>query len=373
MASFKYKNVADQIRELIFDGTYAVGKRIPTEPELSEKFGVGRQTLRKAVALLEEDGFLRRVQGSGTYVCEWEKDALEKEAAEASKLQREHNRSIALVMMNNKNYIFIDVMNGISSYLTEKGYALNIYITDGCYETERKVLEQLLEDRPAGILLEPVRSGICSANHALFKRIAQTIPCILLHADSPEIFPKVCLNDNLGAKRLTEYLISMGHEKIGTIFSFDECTGQNRYAGALEAMMEHGIRQEQDLALWTPYDKMADFFEGEARAGLERMLRKVTAVVCHDDRVAYSVIKVLEENGMRVPEDVSVVGYDNSIYSTLGVQITTVEHPKERYGRMAAEALLELIAVPECFDMERYVVDPELVIRKTVGTVKQNI
>lgn len=369
MASFKYKQVADKIKQMISDGTYLVGQRIPTEPELCDSFGVGRQTIRKAVTVLEEEGYLKRVQGSGTYVCEQEEK--EELTTVSTRIVSDNNKSIALVMMNNKSYIFVDVMNGITSYLSEKGYALNIYITDGCYETERQILEKLLAEPPAGILLEPVRSGIRSVNTPLFEKIEKSIPCLLIHSDGMEMFPRVRLNDNLGAKQLTEHIISYGHQKIGTLFTFDECTGQSRYMGVLSALSEHGMKLDSENSLWTVYDKMGDFFEGNKRMELEAMLDRVTAVICHDDRVAYNVIKLLEAKGKRVPEDVSVVGYDNSLFSKIDVQITTAEHPKEAYGRMAAEALLEWIHHPDQFDMEGYFVDPKLIVRDTVGPVKE--
>ena len=68
MAYFKYEQIADNLRELILNETYTVGEKIPTEDELSLQFQVGRQTVRNAVKLLEESGYLKKVQGSGTYV-----------------------------------------------------------------------------------------------------------------------------------------------------------------------------------------------------------------------------------------------------------------------------------------------------------------
>ncbi len=97
------------------------------------------------------------------------------------------------------------------------------------------------------------------------------------------------------------------------------------------------------------------------------MRKEVTAIMCHDDRVASKLIGYLGKKQVRVPEDISVVGYDNSLYSQLGVAITTVTHPGTEYGKMAADALLQMIYSQESVDLSRYSVEPELVIRDSAG------
>ena len=291
MAYFKYEQVADKLTELILNKTYVAGEKIPTEDELSQQFQVGRQTVRKAVVLLEESGYLKKVQGSGTYVCK------RADGAEESVPQVENPGTIALVMMNS-DYIFLDIMKGASEYLLEKKYMLNSIVTDGDYEKERLVLERLLKNLPAGLIFEPVCSGFLSMNKPLFEKIAARIPCLLLHMDSTERFPVLPLRD---------------------------------------------------------------------REALDKMLRNVTAVICHDDRVAHRLIQYLDGKGIRVPEDISVTGYDDSAYSVLNLPITTVVHPKTEYGRKAAQALLDLMHRPEDIHMDKYTIEPQIVIRASTA------
>ena len=110
--------------------TYTVGEKIPTEDELSLQFQVGRQTVRNAVKLLEESGYLKKVQGSGTYV---QKRAVDTERPVP---HTDQPGNIALVMMNS-DYVFLDVMRGASDCLLQRRYMLNPFITDSDYIKER--------------------------------------------------------------------------------------------------------------------------------------------------------------------------------------------------------------------------------------------
>lgn len=360
MAYFKYEQVADKLTELILNKTYVAGEKIPTEDELSQQFQVGRQTVRKAVVLLEESGYLKKVQGSGTYVCK------RADGAEESVPQVENPGTIALVMMNS-DYIFLDIMKGASEYLLEKKYMLNSIVTDGDYEKERLVLERLLKNLPAGLIFEPVCSGFLSMNKPLFEKIAARIPCLLLHMDSTERFPVLPLRDREGMKHMTDYLFSLGHRKIGTLFSFDEITGQNRFRGFLDSLRDHGVEHDSRNSIWVEHSKKEDIFQESGSFALDKMLRNVTAVICHDDRVAHRLIQYLDGKGIRVPEDISVTGYDDSAYSVLNLPITTVVHPKTEYGRKAAQALLDLMHRPEDIHMDKYTTEPQIVIRASTA------
>lgn len=360
MAYFKYEQVADRLKEEILNHTYVAGEKVPTEDELSERFQVGRQTVRKAVALLEESGYLRKVQGSGTYVCEQNPDGGDERPGAGNP------GTIALVMMNS-DYIFLDIMRGVSDCLLGEKYMLNSIVTDGDYEKERLALERLLKNPPAGLLFEPACAGILSVNRPLFEQLAARIPCLLLHMDGEERFPALPLRDREGVRKMTDYLLSLGHQRIGTLLSFDERTGQNRFLGFLDSLRAHGLAHDPRNSIWVEHCKKEDIFQASGSLELEQMLGRVTAVVCHDDRMAYLLIRYLQSKGVRVPEDISVTGYDGSAYSVLDLPITTVEHPKTAYGQKAAQALLALMERPGGVRLEEYAIEPQLVVRASTA------
>lgn len=360
MAYFKYEQIADNLRELILNETYTVGEKIPTEDELSLQFQVGRQTVRNAVKLLEESGYLKKVQGSGTYV---QKRAVDTERPVP---HTDQPGNIALVMMNS-DYVFLDVMRGASDCLLQRRYMLNPFITDSDYIKERLVLEQLLKNPPAGLIIEPVNSGLLSVNQPLLEKIAARIPCLMLHADGIKGFPALALRDREGTKLLTDYLFSLGHRSIGALFCCDELTGQNRFRGYWDSVYEHQAEYNPRNIIWVEHCKKEKLFLESGPHALDAILDQVSAVVCHDDRAAYRLIQYLRRKGVRVPEEMSVAGYDDSSYAVLDFPITSVTHPKTKYGKQAAQALLDMIDHPGNVNLDAYTIPPQLVVRKSTA------
>lgn len=362
MANFKYMKLASWLKDQLKEGAFLVGQKIPTESELSDQFSMSRRTVRQAVLILEEEGYLRRIQGSGTYVTE-QAATLAPERAPDMQTQK----LIGIILSSAQLYIFPEIIRGASEHLASEGYLLNMMFSDNNYNNERQLLENLLAARPAGILLEPVNPAMISYNYDVYRKISDQVPLIFLHKDFSNLSPTLSLRDREGGRILTEYLLDMGHTQIGTIFAFNEQTGQSRYFGLLDAFNRRKLSHSDDLEIWTQRSKIDDLFQPAGNLSLMRMLEKATAIFCHDDRIAYTLITYLRSINIRVPEDISVVGYDDGLYATLDVQITTMTHPKMQYGINAARAILELIRSPETFDIEKYEVAPELIVRNTVA------
>ena len=361
--TYKYMKLVDWINEQINNGNLTAGQKLPTEAELTRQFQVSRHSVRQAIAHMEQKGLVHSIQGSGTYISEQVEPA-SKGPAQGEEASR--SNVIGLVMSSSTDYIFPDIIQGASDYLLSRGYLLNVTFTRGEYLREKDVLEKLRETNLAGLILEPLTYGMALTNDDLYRELAESMPMIMIHTGTSQICPALSLCDTEGTSLLVEHLIEKGHRKIGCIYAFDEPAGLSRYTGYLNTLHDNDIEYRDETALWFKRSHFDDFFAEEGNRSLDRMLQEVTAVVCHDDRVAYELCIYLRERGLRVPEDISVVGYDDSIYATLDEQITSVVHPKKRYGKRAAQAILELIANPEGFDISRYIVEPKLKIRSSV-------
>ena len=174
--------------------------------------------------------------------------------------------------------------------------------------------------------------------------------------------------DYEGASELLDYLISIGHKKIGIIPVMSEATGQNRFLAYIDAMRRHGLEYSPDNVIFASRNNLDDLFTAGFSGIIDKMLDGVTAVFCQDDRLAFKLIAYLESRGIRVPEDISVAGYDDSFFSTLTYQITTVTHPKYMYGQNAALALLDIINTGKT-DIEKYKINPKLIVRKSVAAI----
>ena len=179
--------------------------------------------------------------------------------------------------------------------------------------------------------------------------------------------PHVLLDDAGGGYLITKYLLSLGHRRIAGIFKADDTQGVERHRGYVRALQEAGVLYDPDIVLW--YHTEDRTVAPAAGAAVLARRGKMDAVVCYNDEIAVSVIRALEAEGLRVPEDISVTGYDNSLLAeNFKMGLTTVSHPHEELGRAAARLLLALIAGER---VETHVIlQPELIVRGSTAARK---
>ena len=179
--------------------------------------------------------------------------------------------------------------------------------------------------------------------------------------------PHVLLDDEKGSFLLTQHLIGLGHREIYGIFKSDDSQGQKRHNGYARALAEAGIPYDPTRVIWF-YTEDRKVHPYTSLQKIIRSGRQVDAVVCYNDQLARHVIRAIRETGKRVPEDISVTGYDNSENLNVdGSQLTTIVHPQEELGRLAADMLLHLIHGEET--ETRIVIEPELINGDTTTSV----
>ncbi|MCD8349981.1 MAG: GntR family transcriptional regulator [Planctomycetaceae bacterium] len=359
MANFKYKQLADQIREAIQTAALAPGQRLPTEEALAEQYSLSRNTVRQALKLLEEEGHLFSVQGSGTFVA-GTLPVTPKSGAPAEK-------RVAVVMNNFGSYIFPSVLMGVSDYLFEHGYSLILRIAGNHIAKEEQILHEVLESNVSGLIIEPARASWPRPNYDLYRRIEEQMPCVLTHSRLPDFrFASIGVSDVEGVALLVDTLVENGHTAIAAICKSDEQTGVNRFVGYCEGLRRNNLVLEEKRVLWFVDDEFEDLCSDANAARVFTALADCTAVVCFNDQLVSRFYPFLERHNIRVPEDISVVGFDDSIDRRDIKPLTTVVHPKEALGRAAAKALLTLIDRPDAVDEVSMLFPPQLVLRETV-------
>ena len=174
------------------------------------------------------------------------------------------------------------------------------------------------------------------------------------------------MDDCKGGYMITKYLIETGHKDIIGVFKSDDMQGQNRHKGYVLALQEANILYDPDKVIWFyTEDRKVHPYESIYQMAINKY--KMDAVVCYNDQIAMKVIQALNHAGLKVPEDVSVTGYDNSYIATSGgFRLTTIVHPQEKLGEMAAELMLDLIRGDVRNDGKKYnrkiLIDPEIII-----------
>lgn len=332
----KYLTLVGWLREQIETRALLPGQKMYSENELKELFGLSRQTVRHAIDVLEQEGLVRRVQGSGTYVSDSRLANLEKRTR------------IAVITTYVDGYIFPRTIQGIENVLFEKGYSVQIAFTNNLNSREKTILEDIISrDEVAGMIVETTRSGLPNPNLHLYREIRKRqIPVLFINSYYPQLrLPHVSINDRMAGRRVTRYLISMGHRRIGGVFKLDDGQGHLRYAGYVDALNEAGLEVDDTKVLWVDTEDVRHLERSRERL-LER-LKGCTALFCYNDEVAFGLMEVLKQEGIEVPRDLSVAGVDDSELAVLGdVPITSVPHPMEHLGGKAAENLLRMIRDP---------------------------
>lgn len=369
----KYQILLDWVMENAESGKMKRGSKIPSENELAEMFGISRQTVRHAIGLLEQKDVVKRVRGSGTYL-EYGEPGENEEAKERRKSAGPKENSpkryqnVAVISTYADDYIFPSVIQGIERTLSKNHYTMQIAFTRNRVSREREALVNLIgKNCIDGLILEPAQSALPNANMNLYQTLAgRHIPILCFHCSNWEMdFPCVAMDDRRVGEQAASCLLQAGHKKIGGIFKSDDSQGHLRYQGFGQALKEAGIKLKGKEVVWMDTVSMAEM---ELWADyLFHRLEGCTAVVCYNDQVAYRVAGLCEQRGIRVPEDLSLVGIDH-LEQAFGGQrkITSFQHPKEALGRKAAENMIRMIEDP-LFD-GNYLFDARLV---ELGTVKQ--
>ncbi len=331
--STKYQELIDYVYNLIDDGTLKSGDRLFSENELSAMFHISRQTVRRAIGELEENGVVKRIRGSGTYIGDNRQENLKK-----------RNR-IAVVTTYVDSYIFPKTIQGIEKVLSEHGYFVQIAFTNNTLEREKSVLEDMIsQDDVAGVIVEGTKSGLPNPNLFLYRKLMKRrIPILFFNTFYPELdVPHVSLNDVEAGSKAVQFLIEKGHKDIGAILKLDDGQGRLRYLGYLKAMEAAGLPVKDSRMIWIDTEESR-----QLSLCMDRILSRLegcTAVLCYNDQVAFQLIHLLQERKIAIPEQLAVISIDDSDLARHSeVPITSLPHPKEKLGETAANHLLEML------------------------------
>ena len=360
MEDYKYLAIVDWVKNYIAAEKLKPNDRFLTEKELCEIHNVSRQTVRQALLKLEGDDVIRRVRGSGTFVS----------GAQAAAPQRTAAGNVGVISTYFSDYIFPHIITGIESVLNDAGCPIQLAITHNLVSEETSALKSMLANGVRGLIVEPSKSALPNPNIELYDQIKSSgIPLIFFNAKYEwSDFPYVAMDDTAAGRVVTDYLFDRGHTKISGLFVFDNMQGHKRYRGFAESCLAHGKTDAEQNVLWYAAEDGSKMFGYDKRRILD-MLENSTAVVCFNDMLALGMLKFCRDNGIRVPDDVSVVGIDDSKYAAIcDIPLTTAHHPHGRLGEAAAEALLRRMETPDLIQHD-ILFTPELVVRESVKRV----
>ncbi|MCM2531276.1 GntR family transcriptional regulator [Neobacillus pocheonensis] len=362
--------VKEKIKEWITTGQVKPGDKIYSENELVKIFGVSRHTIRQAVGDLVHEGWLYREQGAGTFCSN--KVIQNQPKGEKSPI---NGKNIGVITTYISDYIFPLIIKGIESYLTEKGYSLTFACTDNDVEKEKQCLQSMLSRNIDGLIIEPTKSSGYNPNINFYLELEQNnIPYLMINQYYSQLIPPhIIVNDKKGGFIATDHLIKLGHEKIIGIFKTDDLQGVYRMQGFIQAFRENNITLFPEMIITYSTEEQDNILMEKVKKILSLSETMPTGIICYNDQIALSLLNILRDLQIRVPEDISMVGYDDSYLAEASeVKLTSVIHPKMKMGIDAAKWIVSAVenkslegSIPQSM-----VYEPELAIRNSTATLR---
>ena len=355
----KHKVVETWIRNRIDEGLLIPGEKLPSESQLCLQFGVSRNSVRQAINNLVRERLVESIKGIGTF-CRMRLPP------------SSVSTNIGLVEFFISSYIYPEIIRGCYNALSRSGFDLLLNQSEYNLEQERSILLDLRKKKVGGIIIAPIYGAGDRSNALLLEEIqSEGIPVVLCDDYFPgRNFSSVTLDYETCGEEAAAHLWKKGHRKIGIFYQKDFLVKTNRMKGVLDYLgrQEAPVRESWIVG-----------FNGQgptsgASAAAEKFLRGAkelpSAFVCGNDEDALRLIEAAERQGIRVPDDLSVVGFDNSDIAQLEkVSLTSVDHPSFEIGEKAANILLEKILHPEIRFVTQTIITPSLVERSSVRSL----
>ena len=366
-----YKRIEDEIKSRIVSGAYPPGGQLPPERDLVDEFNTSRLTVAKSLASLITDGYIVRTRGRGTFVC----DPLpsSRECVTTGKNVKFFHFISPVGGSDGETGIRHGLLEGLCDVMSPFGYHVGVKF----FKTVEEEVEHLRRNRDCGgLVVWPARDEAVAKELAELSR--SETPFVLVDSYFPEIDCDYVISANsVGAELMIDYLAGLGHRNLCYLTVPPEPVSlSERLSGVIAAMGRHGIPIAENFGIIPDFHKVASNVHGAAnvefiRDWLKAMLSRPTpptALFCGNDSIAVAVMEVLCEMGVRIPEDLSLAGFDNIDRSAyLPVPLTTVAQDFFEMGRLAGKILLRQEVDREDDLSLQYRIPPRLVVRDSTA------
>lgn len=315
-----YQQISNDLKQKIIAKTFKSGDQLPTEKVLSETYSVSRITAKRALTELEQLGLVSRTRGKGTFVQE---------------LNKNHTKLLkrVLFIIPFEGMSFGDFTQGLVPALKVEN--TTVFITYASYLKENTAED--IKENFDGLIYYPMYTE--DYLDILLELSLQNFPVVLLDKQIYDLgFPCVSSDNFNGGEQAAQALLNLGHKRIAFVASNDTHhpqTTRNRYLGYVKVLKEQGIKFHTTLddSLYTE-SSVLELIHNE----------KVTGLICENDLVALQTMKTLQDSHFSVPNDISIIGFDDIQAASLSnPPLTTIAQDFIGMGRIAGELLLDWI------------------------------
>ncbi|MFA5148342.1 MAG: GntR family transcriptional regulator [Candidatus Omnitrophota bacterium] len=359
-----YQQFADIIREQINRGRYKPGEYIPSERQLSKDFKLNRMTVRKGMAMLIEEGLLQPFRGRGTFVTGYPA------AKRAGGPPRPKDIGYVFIKDFNfplsKNPYYTEILEGAEAEASKLDYKFFLMSVDYDESKLRDLASRIISDKIGGaVFVGRLDDKVEDIITSLAKR---KIPVVVIDRYVPYSGVSAVLTDNAkGAYDAVNYLYSLGHREMGFITGpgsnqavQERIDGFEKAVRELKLKVRDEFRAESDLHIHGGYLAMKKILGAR---------KHPTAVFAINDEAAIGAMRAIHEKGLKIPKDISLVGFDDIEWASHTMPaLTTIKIYKKEIGAAAVKKLTEQIEDKAALPVKN-VMPVKLILRESAAHV----
>lgn len=283
----------------------------------------------------------------------------------ATGLRKGRSGLIGVIVPGVHYSFFSTAIKGIEEQITAAGYNVIIAQTRDKFDLEKKQLEGLLRAQVEGVIASLAAE---TRDHSAYRNLAMQIPLVLFDRTfSADNISEVTIDDFEGAVKAVEHLISKGYKRIAHFAGYEHIQPfRKRIEGYKTTLARHKLEVTDSFIFQCAPNKD----EGEAAMEvLLNMAQPPDAIFSASDYLAYGAIKAIKKRGLRIPDDIGIVGFSNEEFSSqVTPSITTVNQHSERMGSIAARLLIDQLAASKnggTYVVQREILEPQLIVRES--------
>lgn len=401
-----YMQIQQHFKDMILQGRLRENDKIPSEKELMEQFDVSRITVANALMQLAKDGWIYRIPGRGSFVSEGIGELLHRHQGSASPdvtsrtaldgnagmlvhnagaadallgggeaaLQTPGRTTIGLVMPMLVDYFAIRLLQGINNIIADSPYSLQIVLTYNSIDREKEAIKDLIRKGAAGLIIFP-----CDAetyNEEILSLKMRGYPFVLIDRYLPGVATNLSRSDGMiGGQLAVDYLWSLGHREIAICSDspLPTITVEERINGYMEALKQKEAMINPALILT---DFNVDYSEIDKKHPLYRFIKNqiATAYITLNGRLGLHIYSICKELGLKVPEDVSILTFDDP---SPGLHewgyFSHISQSEVEMGEAAARILLDIFQKPDAKEpgYTKVILEPKLIESQSTGPLRK--
>ena len=338
----KQNLVLDYLLTYIDQNKFTSNTKLPSEIFLTKRLSVCRETVRRAIKILSDEGLVYAIHGGGTFFDK--QMALSRSSVDSTADYR-----IAIIIQGKDRGANSTLISSVKDYFKSMKVDIRIFYTDNKLSNERRCLLSCRQGFD-GIIIDGVKASMANPNLDVYLSLYQrNVPFIFYNNYYSETsYPKVLNDDEAAAEDLIRTLHDKGHVNIAGLFLYDNYQGVKKYLGYAKSLFKHGCAFDDDFVRFF----LTRDFEGEERLekliwSFLRTVPKCTAICCCNVMLYEALKEVLKKHNMVIGKDLSAVCFDYSFEDYEKEGITCTVSQSYEMGRTVADRLLRMMQDPD--------------------------